>query len=36
VQATICLVLPIDVTAQHRTAMQEHLIASSRKLSLHP
>ena len=36
VQATICLVLPIDVTAEHRTAMQEHLIASSRKLSLHP
>lgn len=34
VQATICLVLPIDVTAEHRAAMQQHLIASSRKLSL--
>jgi DNA-binding IclR family transcriptional regulator len=35
VQATICLVLPIDVSAEHRMAMQEHLIASSRKLSMH-
>lgn len=34
VQATICFVLPIDVTEDQRTAMQKHLIASSRKLSL--
>jgi DNA-binding IclR family transcriptional regulator len=35
VQATICFVLPIDVTDEQRTIMQDHLIASSRKLSLH-
>lgn len=35
VQATICFVLPIDTTDAHRATMQEHLIASSRKLSLH-
>lgn len=35
VQATICLVLPIDASEAHRAAMQDHLIASSRKLSLH-
>lgn len=35
VQATICLVLPIDVTDEQRTIMQEHLIASGRKLSLY-
>jgi len=34
VQATICFVLPIDVTDEHRATMQEHLVASSRKLSL--
>lgn len=34
VQATICFVLPIDVTDDQRTLMQSHLIASSRKLSL--
>ena len=33
VQATICLVLPIDVVDDQRIAMQDHLIASSRKLS---
>lgn len=36
VQATICFVLPIDVTEDHRTLMQNHLITSSRKLSLQP
>lgn len=35
VQATICLVLPIDVTDDQRIVMQEHLIASSRRLSLY-
>lgn len=35
VQATICLVLPIDVTDDQRSIMQDHLVASSRKLSLH-
>ena len=35
VQATICLVLPIDAADAHRTALQDQLIASSRKLSLH-
>ncbi len=35
VQATICLVLPIDVTDDQRTIMQEHLIASGRRLSLY-
>jgi DNA-binding IclR family transcriptional regulator len=35
VQATICFVLPIDVTEAQRTVLQEHLIASGRKLSLH-
>lgn len=35
VQATICFVLPIDATDDHRVVMQDHLIASSRKLSLH-
>lgn len=35
VQATICLVLPIDVTDEQRAIMQEHLIASGRKLSLY-
>jgi DNA-binding IclR family transcriptional regulator len=35
VQATICLVLPIDVTDDQRVIMQEHLIASGRKLSLY-
>jgi len=35
VQATICFVLPIDVTDDHRVIMQDHLITSSRKLSLH-
>lgn len=34
VQATICLVLPIDVTDDQRSALQAHLITSSRKLSL--
>jgi len=35
VQATICLVLPIDTTDAHRTLVQNHLIASARRLSLH-
>lgn len=35
VQATICLVLPTDVTSDQRDVMQEHLMASGRKLSLH-
>ncbi len=35
VQATICLVLPIDVTDDQRTIMQDHLIASGRRLSLY-
>lgn len=35
VQATICFVLPIDVTDEQRTVLQEHLIASGRKLSMH-
>jgi DNA-binding IclR family transcriptional regulator len=36
VQATICLVLPIDVTDDERVMLQETLIASSRKLSTRP
>ncbi|MBK8084167.1 MAG: IclR family transcriptional regulator [Devosia sp.] len=35
VQATICFVLPIDVTDEQRAVLQEHLIASGRKLSMH-
>ncbi|MGV8989169.1 MAG: IclR family transcriptional regulator [Cypionkella sp.] len=34
VQATICLVLPIDVSDAQRAVLQEHLIASGRKLSM--
>ncbi len=34
VQATICFVLPTDVTDEQRAVLQEHLIASGRKLSL--
>ena len=34
VQATICLVLPIDVSDDKRDVLQEHLIASGRKLSM--
>jgi DNA-binding IclR family transcriptional regulator len=34
VAATICFVLPIDLTDQQRTALEQHLIASSRKLSM--
>lgn len=34
VQATICFVLPIDVTDEQREVLQEKLIASSRKLSM--
>lgn len=33
VQATICFVLPIDVTARQRSTLERHLIASGRKLS---
>jgi len=35
VQATICFVLPIDVTDDECAVLQELLIASSRKLSMH-
>ena len=35
VQATICFVLPIDVTEAQRAVLQEHLIDSGRKLSMH-
>ncbi|MEO6299237.1 MAG: IclR family transcriptional regulator [Paracoccaceae bacterium] len=35
VQATICLVLPIDVTDAERAVLQDQLIASGRKLSMH-
>ena len=34
VQATICFVLPIDVMDDQRSALQQQLIASSRKLSM--
>lgn len=34
VQATICLVLPIDVSDDQRAALQDHLIASGRRLSM--
>lgn len=36
VQATICFVLPLDLTEGQRLAMQDHLIRSSRKLSMRP
>jgi DNA-binding IclR family transcriptional regulator len=35
VEATICLVLPIDVAGEQRTRLQQRLIASGRKLSMH-
>ncbi len=35
VQATICFVLPIDVTDEQRAVLQDQLIASGRKLSMH-
>ncbi len=35
VQATICFVLPIDVTQQQRKVLEEGLIASAKKLSMH-
>jgi DNA-binding IclR family transcriptional regulator len=34
VQATICFVLPIDITDEQRSILQQHLIASGRKLSM--
>ncbi|WP_370675146.1 IclR family transcriptional regulator [Pleomorphomonas sp. PLEO] len=34
VQATICLVLPMDIADEHRADLQEMLIASARKLSM--
>lgn len=34
VQATICFVLPIDVTDEQRETLQQHLISSGRKLSM--
>ena len=34
VQATICLVLPMDITVEHRAELQQTLIASGRKLSM--
>ncbi len=35
VEATICFVLPIDVTDDERTALQNQLVASGRRLSMH-
>jgi DNA-binding IclR family transcriptional regulator len=35
VQATICFVLPIDVTDEQRLVLQERLIVSGRRLSMH-
>ncbi len=34
VQATICLVLPLDIASEHRSELQQTLIASGRKLSM--
>lgn len=34
VQATICLVLPMDITSEHKAELQQTLIASGRRLSL--
>jgi DNA-binding IclR family transcriptional regulator len=34
VQATICLVLPMDITDAQRAELQQALIASSRKISM--